>query len=65
MLMTDLRKQAKFLKRCKDAVWKRWINEYVPDLRERQIMLKGKPLSLSAGDVYIIKSDEINRGEWL
>ena len=27
-------------------------------------MLKGKPLSLSVGDVVIIKSDERNRGEW-
>ena len=25
----DLRKQAKFLKRWKDAVWKPWTNEYV------------------------------------
>ena len=33
-------------------------------LRERHIMLKGKPLSLSVGDVVIIKSDERNRGEW-
>ena len=30
----DLRKRAKFLKRCKDAVWKRWTNEYVRGLRE-------------------------------
>ena len=45
----DLRKRAKFLKRCKDAVWKRWTNEYVRGLRERHIMLKGKPLSLSVG----------------
>ena len=60
----DLRKRAKFLKRCKDAVWKRWTNEYVQGLRERHIMLKGKTLSLSVGDVVIIKSDERNRGEW-
>ena len=60
----DLRKRAKFLKRCKEAVWKRWTNEYVRGLRERHIMLKGKPSTLSVGDVVIIKSDERNRGEW-
>lgn len=60
----DLRKRAKFLKRCKEAVWKRWTNEYVRGLRERHIMLKGKPLTLSVGDVVIIKSDKRNRGEW-
>jgi hypothetical protein len=27
-------------------------------------MLKGKPFTLSVGDVVIIKSDERNRGEW-
>ena len=27
-------------------------------------MLKGKPLTLSVGDVVIINSDERNRGEW-
>ena len=60
----DLRKRAKFLMRCKDAVWKTWTNEYVRGLRERHIMLKGKPFVLSVGDVVIIKSDERNRGEW-
>ena len=28
----DLRKQAKFLKRCKDALWKRWMREYLRGL---------------------------------
>ncbi|CAB4041277.1 Hypothetical predicted protein [Paramuricea clavata] len=60
----DLRKRAKFLKRCKEAVWKRWANEYVRGLRERHIMLKGKPFTLLVGDVVIIKSDERNRAEW-
>jgi hypothetical protein len=60
----DLRRRAKFLKRCKDAVWKRWTNEYVRGLRERHLMKKGKPITLSVGDVVIIKSDERNRGEW-
>jgi hypothetical protein len=27
-------------------------------------MKKGKPITLSVGDVVIIKSDERNRGEW-
>ena len=60
----DLRKRVKFLKRCKEVVWKRWRNEYIRGLRERHIMLEGKPHTLSFGDVVIIKSDERNRGEW-
>ena len=31
----DLRKRAKFLSRCKDAVWRRWSTEYLRGLRER------------------------------
>ena len=60
----DLRKRAKFLKRSKDVVWRRWTNEYVRGLRERHIQYHGKPLSLAVGDVVVIKSDERNRGEW-
>lgn len=60
----DLRKRAKFLKRCKDVVWRRWTKEYVRGLRERHMQYYGKPLTLAVGDVVIIKSDERNRGEW-
>ena len=31
----SLRKRARYLKRCKEAVWKRWTGEYVRSLRER------------------------------
>lgn len=32
---TDLRKTAKYLRRCRDTVWKSWMAEYVRALRER------------------------------
>ena len=60
----DLRKRVKFLKRCKDAMWKRWTREYLRGLRERHNLQGGKPLTLAVGDVVIIKSDERNRGKW-
>ena len=59
-----MRKRAKFLKRCKDAMWKRWTQEYIRGLRERHVQFKGRPLSLAVGDVVIIRSDGRNRGEW-
>ena len=31
----DLRKRAKYLQRCKEAVWRRWTKEYLRALRER------------------------------
>ena len=61
----DLRKRAKHLLKCKDAVWKRWSSEYLRSLRERHnFKHKGKPCTLSVGDIVIIKSEDKNRGKW-
>ena len=38
----NLRKRAKFLKKCKETVWKRWTREYVRSLRERHHQCNGK-----------------------
>ena len=59
-----LRKRAKYLKKCKDALWKRWTAEYIRGLRERQVHVNGKSVPPKIGEVYLIKSDEKNRGEW-
>ena len=61
----DLRKRAKYLQRCKDALWLRWTTEYLRGLRERhRLKHKGKPNHPVKGDVVIIKSEEKNRNEW-
>ena len=61
----DLRKRAKYLRRCKDALWLRWTTEYLRGLRERhRLKHKGKPNHPVKGDVVIIKSEEKNRNEW-
>ena len=61
----DLRKRAKYLRRCKEAVWKRWTGEYVKGLRERHSLKNsGKPHTPSVGEVVLIKSDDKNRGKW-
>jgi hypothetical protein len=61
----DLRKRARYLKTCKDHMWKRWSTEYLCALREKRNMKPhGKPSTLSVGEVIIITSDERNRGKW-
>ena len=52
---TDLRKRAKYLRKCKDALWSRWTRENLRGLRERH-RLKHKENSSypSKGDVVII-----------
>ncbi|XP_078345136.1 uncharacterized protein LOC144667518 [Oculina patagonica] len=61
----DLRRRAKHLSKCKNALWKRWSSEYVRSLRERHnLKHPGKPCTLAVGDVVILKSEDKNRGKW-
>jgi hypothetical protein len=60
----DLRKRAKHIRRCKDALWRRWSSEYLKALRERHNMKHGnKTLSLKIGDVVIVKGEEKKKVE--
>ena len=48
----DLRKRAKYLKKCKDALWQRWRREYMRALRERHNLTHdGKERELRKGYV--------------
>ena len=61
----ELRKRAKYLKRCKDALWSRWTAEYVRGLRERhRLKHSGKKNRIEIGDVVIIRDEERNRNKW-
>ena len=62
---TDLRKRAKYLRKCKDAVWRRWKKEYLRAPRERHnLKHETKFVTPKIGDVAIIKNDGRNRGKW-
>ena len=59
----DLRKWAKHLLKCKEAVWSRWTNEYLRSLRERHREQWGAGRDTPAfGDVVIIKTDTKTEG---
>ena len=61
----DFRKRAKYLKSCKDSLWRRWSREYLNALRERHnLNHQQKKFSVNVGDIVIIKSDDKNRGNW-
>ena len=61
----DLRKRRKYLRKCKDALWKRWKSEYIRALRERHnVTHSGKQARLEIGDVVLIKGEEKNRALW-
>ena len=49
-------KRYKYVKRCKEALWKRWKHEYLLALREkRNLKNKGKTFRINVGDVVMIK----------
>lgn len=61
----DLRKRVKYLKACKDALWKHWTRKYFTTLPERHNQSNnGKPRPLKKGDVVIIHPEEKNCGKW-
>jgi hypothetical protein len=55
-------KRARYLKRCKDVMRKRWSSEYVRALRERHRQLTGKKSEINVGDVMLLQGEEKNRG---
>ena len=61
----DLRRRAKYLLKCKQALWSRWTTEYLRELRERHRMKhKGQTMALAKREVVIIKDEERNRNKW-
>ena len=62
---TDVRKRAKYLLRCKEAMWSWWSKEYVRSLRERHRISGGEQTPHpSVGDVVIIQDESRNRHSW-
>ena len=61
----DLRKRARYLLKCKQAMWRRWSTEYLRGLPERHNQNHKKTsFTVKKGDVVIIQSDEQSRGKW-
>ena len=61
----DLRKSEKYLRRCKDMLWRRLRSEYLNVLRERHNTIhQVKELEVKPGDVAMIRGEEKNRGMW-
>ena len=61
----DLRKRAKYLRACKENLWRRWRREYLTALRERHNLThKQSKFQPKSGDVVIVKTDSKNRGTW-
>ena len=61
----DLRKRAKHLLKCKQAMWNQWSREYVRGLREQHRLTRPKSVKHpNVGDVVIVKEDQKPRNTW-
>ena len=61
----DMRKRARYLRRCKHVLWSPWSGEYLKSLRERHnLKLKTKDKAVQPGDLVLIQGPERNRGKW-
>lgn len=60
----SLSKRAKYIQRCKDAMWKRWTTEYIRSLRERRLNQSGESSKVKIGEIVLIKGEEKDRGQW-
>ncbi|XP_028409519.1 uncharacterized protein LOC114532142 [Dendronephthya gigantea] len=62
---SELRKRARFLRRCKEAMWNRWTKEYVRSLRERhKQQVSGQKSYPKIGEVVMIKDEDKRRNVW-
>ena len=62
---SGIRKRARYLRKCKDAMWSRWSNEYLKALRERhRVKHNTKQVTAKLGDVVLIRGEQRNRGKW-
>ena len=61
----DLRKRARLLRKSKEAMWKRWSQEYVRSLRERHNQRVGKQTSYpKIGEIVIIRDGDKKCHAW-
>ena len=61
----QLRRRAKYLRKCKDVIWNRWTKEYLRGLRERHtVKYKDFLCGVEKGDVCVIKDDNKDRNKW-
>lgn len=58
------RKHFQYLEMLVDAIWKRWINEYLPNLVTRP-KWKTELMNLKVGDSVLLVDEQAPRGEWI
>ena len=51
-----MKKQRKYMKQCKEALWKRWKHEYLEVCKEKHnLKHKDKTFKINVGDLLMVK----------
>ena len=59
----EMKRQQRYINKCKDAAWTRWTKEELKALRERDNMLhQVKEMQILLGDIVLIRGDAKHRG---
>ena len=59
------KKRQRYVHKSKEVAWKRWVYDYLVNLRERHnLSHKEKPVKININDVVLIKGGKKNRGKW-
>ena len=62
---TEMKRRSRYIKKCKESIWKQWNAEYLQALRERHNMKhKVKKMKIFIEDVVLIKNEDRNRRKW-
>ena len=60
-----IKKQQRYIKRCKGAAWNRWNKEYLRSLREKYNMKNNqRHMEIAIGYVVLIKGSNKHRSKW-
>ena len=60
-----MKRQSRYIKKCKKSIWKQWNAEYLRSLREHHNMKHNvNKMKISIGDVVLIKNEDRYRKKW-
>ena len=62
---SDWKKRQRYIKRCKEAAWRRWQREYITALRGKHDMKhKSSEKEIKVGEIVMVKGEDKRRGTW-
>ena len=58
------RKRLRYLRKCREKYWKRWLREYLSSLREYHKIHQGRSNEIAVEDIVMVKDESLPRNKW-